>query len=200
MWCTAVGRSGLAMAGVTALVAPVPAFAHSLDGQANLLQGLTHPVTGLDHLAAMVAVGLIAAYSKSPRSWTFPGVFIVGMVGGLGLGGPTGGAAVELLIAFSALVLGSILLAGGPGERTGVVAALIAPAGFCHGLAHASDRADVPSSLWFIIGVLTTTMLLHLTGYLAGAAMRELAPARERLALAAAGGGVTAAGLFAIAG
>src|ERR1041384_53763 len=93
---------------VLAILWPTRALAHAPGGEtAGLLSGLRHPVSGLDHVLAMVAVGLWGAQLGRPALWllpvTFPMVMAFGGMLGL-LGVPLPG--VELGIAASALVLG----------------------------------------------------------------------------------------------
>ena len=103
----------IAIAAVTAL--PAIAYAHAEHGAASgFLAGLWHPISGLDHVLAMVAVGLWGAQLGRPAIWMLPLAFplmmaIGGVLGLTGLGLP----AVEIAIAVSALVLGALILVEG---------------------------------------------------------------------------------------
>ena len=92
------------------LLAAVPAFAHEQTGQAaGFLTGLKHPVSGLDHVLAMISVGLWGAQLGSPAVWLLPVVFpmVMAFGGFLGLlGVPLPGT--EVGIALSAILLGLI--------------------------------------------------------------------------------------------
>ena len=98
------------LAGIAVWLA-TPAWAHAQQGQAaGFLTGLRHPVSGLDHVLAMVAVGLWGAQLGAPAIWvlpvTFPMVMAIGGFLGL-LGVPLPGA--EIGIALSALLLGAMV-------------------------------------------------------------------------------------------
>src|SRR5512139_2639577 len=95
------------------VLSPVAAFAHQETGQAaGLLAGLSHPLSGLDHVLAMIAVGLWGAVLGPPAIWVLPVAFpmVVALGGLMGLLGiPVPG--VEFGIAISAIVLGAMVLA-----------------------------------------------------------------------------------------
>ncbi|WP_256677026.1 HupE/UreJ family protein, partial [Pseudomonas sp. PICF6] len=89
------------------LLTPALAFAHPGHGDNGLMAGLGHPIGGLDHLLAMLAVGLWAAQQQGAARWALPCTFVVSMlIGGLlgfeGLDLP----ALESGIAASVLALG----------------------------------------------------------------------------------------------
>src|SRR4029077_6485950 len=103
----------LGVALVTALLlASRPAVAHIVDGSAanGFLGGFAHPLFGLDHVVAMVAVGLWGSFLGPPAIWllpiTFPMVMAVGgAIAILGVGVP----GVEIGIALSAIALGGMI-------------------------------------------------------------------------------------------
>src|SRR6266508_1093318 len=103
--------SWLLVVALTAML-HAPALAHVENGTAaGLVSGLSHPITGLDHLAAMVAVGLWGAQLGSPAIWLLPITFPLVMA----LGGLLGLAKVglpftEQAVALSAVVLGALIL------------------------------------------------------------------------------------------
>src|ERR1044072_8515195 len=77
----------LRVAGISAaLIFAAPAFAHTGEGTGGFLAGLAHPVFGLDHVVAMVAVGLWGAFLGAPAIWLLPIVFPLVMAAGGGLG------------------------------------------------------------------------------------------------------------------
>ncbi len=102
-----------ALGAAVLVLAPATALAHREAGQAaGFLSGLEHPVSGLDHVVAMIAVGLWGAVLGPPAIWVLPVAFPVVMaLGGLMglLGFPLPG--VEIGIAVSAIVLGAMVLA-----------------------------------------------------------------------------------------
>ena len=170
------------------------AFAHVQTGQAaGLLAGLLHPVSGLDHVLAMVAVGLWGAQLGAPAIWLLPVTFpIVMALGGfLGLlGVPLPG--VEVGIAASAILLGAAVMT----ERRLPLVAAAALVGFFavfHGHAHGTELPPGQSGLLYSLGFVVATGCLHAVGIAIGAMHRWPA---GRIALRMAGGGVGLAGVF----
>jgi urease accessory protein len=184
-----------------AAVLPAAAFAHTgVDGHAhlNFMTGLLHPLTGMDHLAAMVAVGLwsaLAARRAGPELlWGplgFAGMLLAGALLGLqGVQIP----AVEPMIAASLLVTG--LLVVSRRRVTGIAAALIVGVfAVFHGLAHGYELAEAPGAWATLSGMLAATVLLHLAGLVAGGALRSANVWLPR----AAGAGVALFGLALLA-
>src|SRR5881628_2386903 len=130
-------RRALACLGSLALAVPAPALAHVRGGEAiGLVSGLQHPVSGLDHVLAMIAVGLWGAQLGAPAIWllpvTFPMVMALGgMVGLLGVPLPGG----EAGIAASMILLGLAVMSElRPPLAAAVV--LVAIFGVFHGHAH----------------------------------------------------------------
>lgn len=176
------------------LLAPCAALAHDEAGQAaGFLSGLAHPVSGLDHVLAMVAVGLWGAVLGAPAIWVLPVAFPVVMAFGglLGLLGVTV-PGVEIGIAVSAIVLGAMVLAE---LRLPIwlAAAIVACFAVFHGHAHGRELPEGASALLYSLGFVVATGLLHSAGIVLGAARRWDA-GRQTLRLA--GGGVALAGLF----
>jgi urease accessory protein len=174
--------------------APAIALAHEETGQAaGFLAGLSHPVSGMDHVLAMVAVGLWGAVLGPPAIWVLPVAFpLVMALGGLMglLGIPLPG--VEVGIALSALVLGAMVLAE-VRPPLWVAAAIVAFFAVFHGHAHGRELPEGTSALLYSLGFVVATGLLHAVGILIGTAHRWAA---GRQAVRAAGAGVAAAGLF----
>ena len=131
-----------------------------------------HPLTGMDHLAAMLAVGLWSALTAR-RLWSAPLAFtamlLVGALLGLtGIDLP----ALEPMIAASLLVLG--LLVALRTRLPGVLAAtLVGVFAIFHGVAHGTELG-VAANLWApLLGMLITTMSLHIAGLLLGLTLRR---------------------------
>ena len=170
------------------------ALAHIETGQATgFLAGLAHPVSGLDHVLAMVAVGLWGAQLGAPAIWllpvTFPIVMALGGLLGL-LGVPLPG--VEVGIAASAILLGAAVMT----ERRLPLYAAAALVGFFavfHGHAHGTELPPGQSGLLYSLGFVVATGCLHAVGIAIGAIHRWPA---GRIALRIAGGGVGLAGVF----
>jgi urease accessory protein len=175
-------------------LAPAAALAHQETGQAaGFLSGLAHPVSGLDHVLAMIAVGLWGAVLGPPAIWVLPVAFpMVMALGGLMglLGIPVPG--VEIGIAVSAIVLGAMVLAE-VRPSLWIAAAIVAFFAIFHGHAHGRELPEGASALLYSLGFVVATGLLHAAGIVIGVAHRW--PAGRHL-VRAAGGGVALAGLF----
>jgi urease accessory protein len=140
------------------------------------LNGFLHPLTGLDHLAAMVAVGLwsaLAARRAGPGLlWGplgFAGMLLAGALLGLkGVQVP----AVEPMIAASLLVTGLLVVTRWhvPGMAAAFIVGVFA---VFHGLAHGYELAEAPGAWATLSGMLAATVLLHLVGLGAGWALRS---------------------------
>jgi urease accessory protein len=175
---------------LTALAAP--ALAHSeLAGDSGFVSGLLHPVLGLDHVVAMVAVGLWGAFLGAPALWLLPVVFplVMAMGGALGvLGVPL--PAVEAGIAASAIVLGAMVaLALRP--PLWVAAALVGAFAVFHGHAHGTELPEAAGPIGYSLGFVIATGALHLAGIALGMLTRWPG---GRVAVRVGGGLVAAAG------
>jgi urease accessory protein len=148
-----------------ALCMPLLAHAHAEPGAATgLLSGLAHPVSGLDHVLAMIAVGLWGAQLGRPAIWllpvTFPLVMACGGFIGL-LGIPLPG--VEIGIALSAIALG-LMVAVAARPPLMVAAALVAFFAVFHGHAHGTELPDAASGVLYSVGFVVATGCLHGVG------------------------------------
>jgi urease accessory protein len=173
---------------------PLAALAHVEGGAAGgFLSGFSHPVSGLDHVLAMIAVGLWGAQLGAPAIWLLPVAFPLMMAFGglLGLSGVEL-PAVELGIALSAVVLGALILGA---VRLPLAAALLVVGFFAvfHGHAHGTEMTPGQSAILYSIGFVIATGLLHAAGIGVGLIHRWDA---GRVALRGAGSVVMAGGLF----
>jgi urease accessory protein len=176
------------------LLWPLAAWAHVESGQSGgLLNGLLHPISGLDHVVAMIAVGLWGAQLGMPALWILPVAFPILMAAGgmLGLVGvPVPG--VEIGIALSAVVLGAMVLAR---VRPPLAVAVVVVAFFAifHGHAHGTELESGQNAFLYSLGFVIATGLLHGVGIAIGLIQRwEVG----RQALRGAGALVMAAGLY----
>ncbi len=186
-------RKGLLPLAAALVLLPAHALAHVERGQAEgFLTGLAHPWSGLDHVVAMLAVGLWGAQLGNPAVWvlpvTFPLVMSLGAMMGL-LGIPLPG--IEVGIAASALLLGA-MVAGEVRPRMAVAAALVGFFAIFHGHAHGAELPAGASGLTYSIGFVMATGTLHAVGIGIGVIHRWM---WGRGALRAAGGLVAVAGL-----
>ena len=174
------------------------ANAHSGEGIAGgFLSGFLHPLSGLDHLLAMVAVGIWGATLGRPLVWALPVAFPMLMV----IGGVLGIAQVplpfvEIGIAVSVIVLG---LSIATAWRAPIVIAvgIVAVFGIFHGHAHGTELPKTAAPAAYAAGFVISTGLLHLGGIAIG--LVKGLPRGEHL-LRAGGGVIAAAGVWILAG
>lgn len=149
------------------LLLPVPASAHAITGS-GFTSGMLHPILGLDHLLAMVSVGILSAQLGGRAILTVPAAFVScmiigGIMGILGIQWP----GVELGITFSVIFLGIALAAHGR-IPVWVGLGLAGFFGIFHGHAHGVEMPEVADPLWFTLGFVMGTVAMHLTGVLIG--------------------------------
>lgn len=187
-------RSGRYRLDPMRLAVLLPVLPHDPGGiAAGLLAGLWHPVSGLDHVLAMVAVGLWGAQLGAPYVWLLPIAFPLVMAcgGALGLAG-VALPFVELGIALSAVALGVFVLT--ECRPPAWVAALVVGAfALFHGHAHGTELPSGASGMLYSVGFVVATGLLHALGIALGLVHRW---DRGRVAIRAAGLGVAAGGAF----
>jgi urease accessory protein len=186
-------RSIPALALLAALWAP-SALGHVLQGEASgFVTGFLHPISGADHVLAMVAVGLWGAQLGAPAIWVLPVAFplVMAMGGVLGfLGMPI--PCVEYGIAASAIVLGTAVAFE---VRPALVVAALVVGCFAifHGHAHGTELPPGQSALLYSMGFVVATGCLHAVGIGIGTVHRR--PSGQRL-LRFAGMVVAAGGVF----
>ncbi|MEF8704230.1 MAG: HupE/UreJ family protein [Candidatus Accumulibacter sp. UW26] len=140
----------------------LPAIAHTGHAGDGLGSGFMHPFLGLDHLLAMVVVGIWSVL-HSRRVWLAPLIFVSFLALGAILG--HGGLVVpqlEPLVAASVLVLG-LMLTLPLGRATSAPLAVIAAFALCHGMAHGGELGAAGSVL---AGIVLGSAVLHGTGML----------------------------------
>ncbi|MGK7864310.1 HupE/UreJ family protein [Falsiroseomonas sp. E2-1-a4] len=149
---------------LAALLAPMPALAH--EGGAHVhgvLTGFLHPVGGLDHMLAMVAVGLWAGLVSGRANWALPAGFLGAMVLGFGLGaGGFGLPMVEAGILASVIILGALVAAAARFPLAFAVP-LVAIFGLLHGHAHGTEMGG-QGALGYVAGFILATAALHAAG------------------------------------
>ena len=163
-----VARLALAL---VAAASPGLALAHPGHAeQASFLAGALHPLTGIDHLLAMLAVGLWAAQLRQRAALMLPALFPVAMVAGAALAfAGIALPAVEPVIALSVIVLGAAIVAGLqlPLAAGGAMIALFAVA---HGYAHGAELPAGANVAGYAAGFIGSTICLHLAGLFLGLA------------------------------
>jgi urease accessory protein len=171
---------------------PAVVFAHTSGGESiGFLSGLKHPVSGLDHVLAMVAVGLWGAQLGPPAVWLLPVTFPMvmafgGMLGLMGVQLP----GVEVCIALSAVALGFMVFREAK-PNLWMAAILVGFFAIFHGHAHGAELPPGENGILYSIGFVVATGLLHATGI--GIGTVHYWP-KGRLALRAAGALVMAGG------
>jgi urease accessory protein len=179
---------------LVAVLWPLCAGAH-VDGAqaAGFLTGLQHPWSGLDHVLAMIAVGLWGAQLGSPALWVLPIAFPMMMAMGamMGLMGiPVPG--VEVGIALSAIVLGTMILAE-VRLKLAVAIAIVGIFAIFHGHAHGTELPAGQSGLMYSMGFVIATGCLHGVGVALGLVHRL---SLGRLAIRGTGTFIAAMGVF----
>lgn len=171
-----------------------PAFAHTgvEPHMHGFLAGLAHPLGGLDHALAMIAVGVWSALAARRQVWIVPAIFVAAMLAGAGLA-QAGVAlpAAETAIAMSVVALG-VLIAVGVGLPGGAGAALVALFAVFHGYAHGIEATG--TVVGYMAGFAATTAVLHLVGIVLGKAI-AVVPHTSRLL----GAGIVASGAYLVA-
>ena len=187
--CETAFRRGLLL---FLLLWPATLFAHTRGGEAiGFASGFEHPISGLDHVLAMVAVGLWGAQLGPPAVWLLPVTFPMvmafgGMLGLMGVKLP----GVEVCIALSAIALGLMVLRE---AKPNLLAAAFLVGFFAifHGHAHGTELPAGANGLLYSIGFVVATGLLHVTGITIGTIHRW---PKGRVALRVAGAVVMAGG------
>lgn len=165
-----------------------PALAHTGGEAGGLWSGLSHPMLGLDHVLAMVTVGVLAMTISRPLA--APAAFLTGMVAG----GAVGLVGIELpgaetAIALSVGALGAALVALRTAHGPWILP-LVAVAGFTHGHAHGLEAPSAAHPVVYVGGFLAATAALHLTGVGIGRLVRRRTPVRAAIGASVLGVGV----------
>lgn len=181
------------------LVVAGSAQAHTGHDTSSLFSGLTHPL-GLDHMLAMLAVGLWSVKAlPAQRSWQGPTLFLCMLTVGasLGLMGWQF-ALLEQLIALSVVLFGAMLMLSLRAVPASVGLAVVALSALVHGMAHG---AEAPASGFapYALGFLATTTLLHLGGVATGLALRATLARKASAVLVWLGSALGLSGLYLMA-
>ncbi|BBK40265.1 hypothetical protein STVA_02850 [Allostella vacuolata] len=189
--------------GTAALAGLLPAVAQAhtgVDHAAGFAHGFAHPVGGLDHVLAMVLVGVLAFQLGGRALWAVPAAFVAVMAAGGGLG--VAGIEVPLVeagIALSIVALGVVVAAG---VRWPLAAAMGMVGFFAvfHGYAHGAEMPADAGGLGYAAGFLLATALLHLAGVAVGFAVARATAGRGAALVRSAGGAAALAGVAILTG
>jgi urease accessory protein len=184
------------LAAMLLLVSSSTAFAHPGHDVSGFAAGLMHPFSGMDHLLAMVAVGLWAAQGSTGKNgtrkvWLLPATFMTMLVVGAGIAMQWQSLPlVEAGIATSVLALG-LLIALAMQLPVSLSIAVTGLFGLLHGYAHGLELPASAAPAEYALGFLAATASLHLGGIAAGVATRDrYASLAKMLGVAIAAGGV----------
>ena len=153
------------LAGAITLIAAAPVAAHTGTGLAGGFQsGFLHPLSGFDHLLAMVSVGLWGAFLGRPLIVALPVIFptvmaIGGIMGIAGVSLPP----VEIGIAISVIVLGA-MVAGKVRAPVWVASLIVAVFAIFHGYAHGKELPSAADPVGYSAGFVLATGMLHVVG------------------------------------
>lgn len=183
------------------LLLPAAAAAHDGPHAAGGFgAGFLHPFGGLDHLLAMVAVGLFAALLGGRARWLVPGAFVavLALGGGLAMAG-IALPMVETGIALSVLLLGlAVALRLAP--ATAAAMAVVGLFALFHGHAHGAEMPAAASALPYALGFVLATALLHAAGLAAGLGFGRAGAGLSGAAYRAGGGAIALAGAGLLSG
>ncbi len=186
-----MNRSTQIAALLLAICAASPAFAHTGGVIGGLQSGLLHPITGLDHVVAMAAVGLWGGILGGAAIWQLPVIFpiVMAFAGALGaLGVPLPG--IEAGIALSGIVLGCMVLFM-VRPPIAIAAAIVGIFAVFHGHAHGTELPEAANPISYAIGFVVATGALHLVGIAFGQLIKWPS---GKIAVRAAGAGIAVAG------
>ena len=149
---------------------PLPVLAHNITGKIGFYDGLSHPVLGLDHLLAMICVGILSAQIGGKAIWTVPTTFVTIMA----IGGLLGFLLIidEFYFVEVGIVFSVILLGFGISIEKKIPVKLImifvGIFGLFHGIAHGLEVPAAANPILFILGFIFGTTTLHLLGVAIG--------------------------------
>ncbi len=194
-------RSLSRLAVIAATLAPGVAMAHTGVGDTGgFVHGFAHPIGGLDHVLAMVLVGVLAWQLGGRALWLVPAAFVgvMALGGALGVGG-VGVPFVEIGIALSIVALGAAV-AFGIRAPVAVAMALVGLFAVFHGHAHGSEMPETVAGATYGLGFMLGTALLHLLGIGTGYATGRLGDRYGPIVTRAAGGVAAVAGVAILTG
>lgn len=148
------------------MLLPASLWAHEEGlGGAGFITGLLHPALGLDHLLAMLSVGVLSTQVGGKAIWYVPGIFVCVMVIGSILGlQAVQVPMVEFGIGLSVLVLGAIIATHGFSASTAVAVSCVAIFAIFHGHAHGTEMPQIAEPIAYGAGFVIGTSLIHLVG------------------------------------
>jgi urease accessory protein len=183
------------------LVVPSVAFAHTGVGDTlGFVHGFSHPLSGLDHVLAMVMVGVLAWQLGGRAVWIVPMTFVLVMA----LGGALGmmGVAVPFVetgIVLSVIVLGAVV-ALGIQAPVAIAAGIVGLFAIFHGHAHGAEMPAAAGGMAYAAGFMIATATLHAAGLASGYLIEKIGDRHGTFATRAAGGIASLAGVGLLTG
>jgi urease accessory protein len=193
-------KRAISILAAASVLTPVAALAHPGVGDAHgVLHGLMHPISGFDHVLAMVAVGVLAALLGGRAIWLVPTSFVAmaalgGVLGMQGLPVPF----VEFGISASVILLG-LAIAFQAKLPLGWTAGLVGLFGLYHGYAHGAEMPADASALGYGVGFLAATAMLHIAGISLGLGIAQLAKSSATRFARTGGAAIALAGVALLA-
>ena len=183
------------------ILLPTAALAHPGHGDTvGLAYGFMHPILGLDHVLAMVAVGVFAFVLGGRALWLVPASFVGMMAAGFLLGpAQVEVPFVELGIALSSVVIGGAAAMGRP-MPVAAAAALVGVFAVFHGHAHGAEMPANAAGFEYAVGFMLATALLHLSGIGGAMGVARLVGKYGRQIAQVAGGLFALGGIGVLAG
>jgi urease accessory protein len=194
-------RNLLRLCAVIFVIVPFSASAHvGVSDTHSFVDGFSHPLGGIDHLLAMVAVGLFAAHLGGRALWLVPLTFlsmmaIAGLLGMAGVWLPF----VEIGIGMSVVVLG-LAIAFQLNLPTLSAMTLVGFFAIFHGHSHGTEMAESVSGLTYGVSFVCATALLHAVGIGLGTAVGHAGKEYSRSTSQVSGGAMAMAGIAILAG
>lgn len=194
-------KSALRISALALAILPSAAYAHTGVGETSgFMHGFSHPISGLDHVLAMVMVGVLAFQLGGRALWLVPATFVLVMVAGgaLGIAG-VNAAFVEIGIALSVVVLGAIVALN---LRASVAVAMSVVGLFAifHGYAHGAEMPENAGGLTYAAGFMAATALLHAAGIALGFFVSKAGEGHGSAVVRSAGGAAAIAGVGLLTG
>ena len=176
------------------ILLPGLAYAHSEHEAKSFMSGFMHPLLGPDHLLAMLSVGIISALIGGRAIFWVPAAFVTSML----LGGTLGATGVafpfiEIGIALSVLLLG-VGIAMPRQFPTWLTMAAVGLFGSMHGNAHGVEMPQAAVPVFYSLGFVISTSLIHVAGV--GVGFIPLLHWRNRLPMGVAGMMISAVGIY----
>lgn len=194
-------NSAIRTLAIAAALLPTAAFAHTGVGETSgFMHGFEHPVSGLDHILAMVLVGIFAFQLGRRALWLVPVTFVLAMAGGGALGiARIDVPFVEIGIALSVVVFG-LIVALGVKAPVAIAMAVVGLFAIFHGHAHGAEMPEDTGGFAYAAGFMIATALLHIVGIGIGVLIGKIAESRGPVIVRSVGGVAALAGVGLLTG